>query len=171
MSGLLHRHIVVMGVCACGKSTVGEALAAHAKLPFADGDAFHPDVNIAKMEAGTPLTDADRWPWLTKIGEELGRSDGLVIACSALKRSYRDLICEKAERPVAFAHLIGTKELLSSRMGQRTGHFMPTSLLDSQLETLEVPGSDELSVSIDIDTNVGQIVDSAMQFLTTKETA
>ena len=78
MTGVLrHRHIVVMGVCACGKSTVGKALAARANIPFADGDSFHPDANIAKMEAGTPLTDADRWPWLTKIGEELGQSDGL----------------------------------------------------------------------------------------------
>ena len=171
MSGLRHRHIVVMGVSACGKSTVCEALANKIGLPFADGDTFHPDANIAKMEAGVPLTDVDRWPWLTRIGEELGRSGGVVVACAALKRAYRDLICEKAGCPVVFIHLTGTKELLVSRMSQRTAHFMPTSLLDSQLETLEVPGADELSVDIDIDASVDQIVEKAMEFLSAKETA
>ncbi len=159
------RHIVVMGVCACGKSTIGEALAGKLDTPFKDGDSLHPASNIEKMEQGVALEDEDRWPWLKRVGEELGKADAMIIACSSLKRSYRDFIAEQSGRAVTFLHLTGTRELLKERMGQRTGHFMPTSLLDSQLATLETPGSDERVVTVDIDADVETIVVRAMDGL------
>ena len=151
-------HIVVMGVTSCGKSTVGAAIAARLGAEFVDGDALHPQSNIDKMASGTPLDDGDRAPWLAEIGRRFSASKtGLVIACSALKRSYRDII-RNGDPTVRFVHLNGARDLLASRMAARPGHFMPLSLLDSQLETLEDLEADEAGVVVDIDTPVQEIV-------------
>src|SRR6478752_4721773 len=128
-----HR-IIVMGVSGCGKTTIGDLVARALGVPFLDGDSLHPVENVAKMAAGTPLTDEDRWPWLARVGSELAAagSGGLVLACSALRRSYRDAIRAQAPDTV-FLHLHGSKEVLGSRLEGRTGHFMPAGLLESQL--------------------------------------
>ena len=158
-------HIVVMGVTSCGKSTVGAAIADRLGAEFLDGDSLHPQANIDKMASGIPLDDDDRAPWLAEIGRRFSASDsGLVIACSALKRSYRDII-RSGDSSVVFVHLHGTRELLHKRMAARPGHFMPLSLLDSQLETLEELQPDEASVVVDIATPVKQIVDDAVAAL------
>lgn len=142
--------VVVMGVSGSGKSTVGALLAETLGVPFVDADDLHPAANVAKMAAGQPLVDEDRWPWLEAVGETLAAaSAGLVVACSALKRSYRDAIRDRAPAAV-FVHLHGTRELLAERLAGRVGHFMPGSLLDSQLATLEVPGERE-GIIVDID--------------------
>jgi gluconokinase len=142
--------IVVMGVSGSGKSTVGKGLAEALGCAFVDGDDLHPAANVAKMTAGIPLTDADREPWLRAVGRTLasGGDAGVVVACSALKRSYRDLIRSVAPGTV-FAELDGTRELLEERV-IRPGHFMPASLLDSQLATLEPLEPDEGGVRLDI---------------------
>jgi gluconokinase len=157
--------VVVMGVTSCGKTTVGEALAKGLGADFTEGDRLHPKENIAKMSAGVPLTDADRWPWLALIGAALRGRDGHVASCSALKRSYRAAIAEAAGRPVRFVHLHGSAEVLRARIAARQGHFMPPSLLDSQLATLEMPGLDEDAVSLDIDQETEVIVQAALEFL------
>jgi carbohydrate kinase (thermoresistant glucokinase family) len=139
-----------MGVSGSGKSTVGRAVADALGASFVDGDDLHPAANVAKMAAGIPLTDADREPWLRAVGRTLADGDdtGVVVACSALKRSYRDLI--RAEAPgTVFAELDGPRELLQERM-IRPGHFMPASLLDSQLATLEPLQADEAGLRLDI---------------------
>ncbi|CTQ51202.1 gluconokinase [Jannaschia donghaensis] len=145
-------YYVVMGVSGCGKSTVAEGMARKMRGTYIDGDDLHPQSNIDKMSAGEPLTDEDRWPWLDKVGETLGQgTPPRIIACSALKRAYRDRIIARAGVPVVFVHLHGSYEVLKDRMAKRDGHFMPTKLLDSQLETLEMPGADEPVVTLDID--------------------
>ncbi|MCD2177969.1 gluconokinase [Rhizobium sp. C1] len=147
MTGL---RIVVMGVSGCGKSSMGEALAHRLGLPFIEGDALHPPENVAKMAGGTPLTDEDRWPWLVRVGQALAAPQGGAIAsCSSLKRVYRDMLRREAGDDVIFVHLHGSRELLLSRMQHRPGHFMPASLLDSQLATLEAPGPDENAIPVD----------------------
>lgn len=144
------HHIVVMGVSGSGKTTIGNLLSEKLDLPYRDGDDLHPQANIDKMAAGTPLTDEDRWPWLELVGQWLtDHPDGGVIGCSSLKRSYRDLIREAAPE-VKFVHVHGTRAVLDKRMSRRPGHFMPTSLLDSQLETLEELGPDEPGKVFDI---------------------
>ena len=143
--------VVVMGVSGSGKTTVGERVAARLGVPFVDGDALHPPANVAKMASGTPLNDDDRAPWLRAIGETLAGTapEGVVVACSALKRTYRDLI--RAEAPGAvFAELDGTREVLAARMAARPGHFMPVALLDSQLATLEPLQADEAGMRLDV---------------------
>jgi gluconokinase len=137
--------IVIMGVAGSGKTTVGESLAAKLGLPFRDADEFHPAANVAKMSAGIPLIDDDRWPWLDAIGAALRTAGGrgIVVTCSALKRVYRDRVRRAAGRPVTFIFLDGPRALLAERIGHRKGHFMPPSLLDSQLATLERPSADE----------------------------
>ncbi len=147
MTGL---RIVVMGVSGCGKSSMGEALAHRLGLPFIEGDALHPPENVAKMASGTPLTDEDRWPWLARVGQALAAPKGGAIAsCSSLKRVYRDVLRREAGENVIFVYLHGSRDLLLSRMQHRPGHFMPASLLDSQLATLEVPGPDENAIPVD----------------------
>ena len=142
---------MIMGVSGSGKSSVGAALSRETGAPYVDGDDLHPRSNIDKMSAGIPLTDEDRWPWLAAVGERLGSHQGeIFIGCSALKRSYRNLIREKAAEPVLFIHLTGAKEVIAERMKHRPGHFMPTSLLDNQFATLEPPGEDEASIDADI---------------------
>ncbi len=140
--------VVVIGVSGSGKSTVGAALADALGLTFVDGDSLHPASNVAKMAAGVPLDDADRAPWLDAIGVLLARGP-VVVACSALKRAYRDRL-RAAVPDLALVFLDGGRELLAGRMAARPGHFMPTSLLDSQLATLERPTADESPVVIDI---------------------
>ncbi|MFK0040298.1 gluconokinase, GntK/IdnK-type [Paenarthrobacter sp. NPDC090517] len=157
----LRHHIVVMGVAGCGKSTIGAALAERLGAEFLDGDSLHPQANIAKMASGTPLNDDDRAPWLAEIGGRFPASNSsLVIACSALKRSYRDII-RSADPSVVFVHLHGSRELLNARMAARPGHFMPASLLDSQLATLEPLQDDEAGIIVDIAKSVEDIVDEA----------
>ena len=144
-----------MGVSGAGKSTVGIALAGLLGVEFVDADSLHPESNVAKMAAGTPLTDVDRWPWLDLVGRALaGASDtGLVVACSALRRSYRDAI--RATAPATeFVHLVVPRGVLGDRVANRPGHFMPVSLLDSQLETLEPLEADEAGVLVDSECGV-----------------
>lgn len=146
------QKIVIMGVSGCGKSSVGAALADKLGTTYVDGDDLHPAANIAKMSAGLPLNDDDRWPWLALVGESLSKTEGLaIIGCSALKRIYRDKIRSMVSEPVLFIHLAGSKEVIAARMGKRSGHFMPGSLLDSQFATLEPPQGDELALTVDID--------------------
>ncbi|WP_338056617.1 gluconokinase [Salinibacterium metalliresistens] len=151
--------IVVMGPSGSGKSTIGAALAAELGVPFMDADDLHPASNVAKMAAGQPLDDDDRWPWLRLVGEALAAASdtGLVMACSALRRRYRDAIVAEAPGTV-FVELHGTRALLAERMGAREGHFMPSSLLDSQLATLESLGDDERGVRVDVSGTVPEIV-------------
>jgi gluconokinase len=144
---------VVMGVSGCGKSTVGQALATANGVGFVEGDQFHPEANVAKMSAGVALNDDDRADWLltlqAQIREAHERGEGLVISCSALKRRYRDLLRE-GDPALRFAHLNGPKELIASRMQARVGHYMPTSLLDSQFRDLEPLQADEAGITLDI---------------------
>jgi gluconokinase len=156
---------VVMGVASCGKTTLGEALATRLKVPFVEGDKLHSAENVAKMSKGIPLTDQDRWPWLGRVGETLAGSTGAIASCSALKRIYRDRIAESAGRPVAFLLLHGDKALLQKRIANRKGHFMPASLLESQLATLEIPGADENALIIDVALPVDAQVVKAVHFL------
>jgi gluconokinase len=141
--------LVVMGVSGSGKSTVGSALAAELRVPFVDADDLHPLANVEKMASGIPLTDDDRWPWLRLVGERLAGAGatGMVVACSALKRSYRDAI--RAEAPgVRFVFLDASRALLEARVANRPTHFMPASLLDSQLAALEPLASDEPGITV-----------------------
>jgi gluconokinase len=156
---------VVMGVASCGKTTVGAAVADRLGVRFIEGDRLHSAANIAKMSAGTPLTDEDRWPWLASIGAALRGEDGAIAACSALKKSYRKAIAAAAGRPVSFVFLSGGRALLQQRINARKNHFMPPTLLDSQLATLEIPGPDEDAVTIDIAQEPEAIVEAAVAFL------
>jgi gluconokinase len=151
--------IVLMGVSGSGKTSVGELLSQRIGLPYRDGDDLHPPSNIDKMTRGDPLTDADRWPWLERVGDVLGAEAPIIVGCSALKRRYRDLIVERAGGPVTFVHLSGAREVIAARMSDRRKHFMPSSLLDSQFADLEPPASDELSVTVDIDQPLEAVVD------------
>ncbi|MFF1254173.1 gluconokinase, GntK/IdnK-type [Pseudarthrobacter sp. NPDC058329] len=156
-----------MGVSGCGKTTIGDLVARELGVPFLDGDSLHPVENVAKMAAGAPLTDEDRWPWLATVGAELAKAGdgGLVLACSALRRSYRDAIRAQAPDTV-FLHLHGSKEVLSQRLEGRSGHFMPPALLVSQLATLEPLQADEAGVVVDIAAPVQQVVREALAGIT-----
>jgi gluconokinase len=150
-----------MGVSGSGKSTIATALAARLGWTFEDGDKFHPASNVAKMRSGHPLTDEDRWPWLEAIADEIGRvceaGGHVVIACSALKRAYRDiLVRDRAD--VRFVFLDGSQALIADRLARRKGHFMPAGLLDSQFKTLEPPQADERPIAVSIDPPVETIV-------------
>ncbi|HEY0249671.1 MAG TPA: gluconokinase [Gryllotalpicola sp.] len=149
--------IVLMGVSGSGKSTVGDRLSEVSGRVFIDGDDLHPKANKEKMAAGIPLTDADREPWLRRIGERLAVGDGVVIACSALKRAYRDLLREYAP-DAYFGLLSGSREVLEQRLAGRHHEYMPATLLDSQLATLEPLGPDEQGASFDIAEPVDEIV-------------
>jgi carbohydrate kinase (thermoresistant glucokinase family) len=153
---------VVMGVSGAGKTTIGQRLAKRLDWKFAEGDSFHPPRNIAKMESGQPLTDADREPWLTTIARVIdawrGRGQQGVITCSALKKTYRRKIVGD-HRDVRLVYLDGSRELLAERIAGRQGHFMPASLLDSQLATLEPPGPDEDPICVSIDKPIEDIVE------------
>jgi gluconokinase len=152
--------VVVMGVSGSGKSTVGSALAQRLRVPYVDADTLHPAANVAKMVAGKPLDDGDRFPWLEKVGDWLAaQHDGGVVSCSALKRTYRDQL--RAHCPtVEFLHLDGSPELMGRRVTTRSGHFMPSGLLASQFDALEPLGPDESGVTVDAGQGVAAIVDA-----------
>lgn len=151
-----------MGVAGCGKSSVGIALAPVLGAHYIDGDDLHPAENIAKMSKGDPLTDADRGPWLDKVGEALRGKGRRIIGCSALKRRYRDRITAAAQEPVTFVHLAGSRAVIEARMLARRGHFMPPALLDSQFAALEPPGADENAIVVDIDQPFDQVIDAIL---------
>lgn len=154
------KRFVVMGVSGCGKSSIGASFAAQISADFVDGDDLHPAKNIAKMAAGIPLDDADRGPWLMAVGQTFADHVlPLVIGCSALKYSYRDIIRSAAGGgPIAFLHLYGARDVIASRIARRKDHFMPTTLLDSQLLALEQLGPDENAVRVNIDQSPDAIV-------------
>jgi gluconokinase len=159
--------VIVMGVSGSGKSTVGALLAARLGLPFIDGDALHPQTNREKMAAGIPLDDADRAPWLDAVAAALAGSP-VVVACSALKRSYRERLRAGAAH-VRCIYLAGSPELLAQRLSRRSHEFMPPGLLASQLAILEPPGSDESALTIDIRLSPEAIVDLAARWLNTSQ--
>lgn len=149
---------VVMGVAGAGKTTVGRALAERLGVPYGDADEFHPRANVAKMSAGVPLDDDDRRPWLTAIGSWLAeQSHGGVVSCSALRRAYRDTLRSHAPR-ICFVHLAGPPEIVAERVASRADHFMPASLVTSQVTLLEPLADDEEGVTLPLDWPVDQIV-------------
>jgi gluconokinase len=151
-----------MGVSGAGKSLIGSALAAELGWSFVDADDLHPAVNVSKMASGIPLTDDDRWPWLDIVAQTLSASErGIVVACSALRRAYRDRI--RAAAPDAFfIELDGSPELLAARIGARTAHFMPASLLASQLGTLESLAADEAGAVVSVDGTPAEVLAAAV---------
>jgi gluconokinase len=153
--------LVVMGVSGSGKTTVASKLAERLRWTFEDGDRFHPKSNVEKMSAGQPLTDEDRWPWLNAIADEIERvcraGEHAVIACSALKRTYRNVLL-RGRDDVRIVFLNGTQQLIAQRLSLRKDHFMPPGLLDSQFRTLEPPGLDENAIDVSIDATVEAIV-------------
>jgi gluconokinase len=157
-----------MGVSGSGKSTIGEKLAQRLGWSYEDGDRFHPASNVAKMSAGQPLTDEDRRPWLQAIADEIDRvceaGEHAVIACSALKRAYRDLLVH-GRKDVRIIYLKGTRDLIASRLALRKGHFMPPGLLASQFGTLEPPDASENPVTVSIDAPIETIVDDIVRQL------
>ena len=158
--------LVVMGVTGAGKSTVGGLIAERLGLGFRDADEFHPPANIAKMSAGQPLEDADRWPWLDAIGAHLAahRGKGCVVTCSALKRAYRDRL--RAAAPgLRFIHLHGDLALVAARQAARQGHFMPASLVASQFATLEAPRDEPDVVALDVADAPAALADAAIRAL------
>jgi len=164
----MSTHLVVMGVTGTGKSTVARALRERLGWPFAEGDDLHPPANVAKMTAGIPLEDADRWPWLDAIAAwtiaEAALGHSTILTCSALHRSYRDRLRLAAEGTF-FVHLVASPDVLAGRLAARTGHFMPPSLLASQLEALEPLRADEPGTAVDAAAGVGQIVERVLEEL------
>lgn len=162
------RHVVVMGVSGSGKSTIARPLASHLGWTFGEGDDFHPQANVSKMEAGEPLTDEDRWPWLLALsswmGDHAGRGEDTVITCSALRRAYRDVL-RQGGGTVGFIHLVGPPEVLAERMTDREDHFMPASLLDSQLATLEPLEPDEVGVTLDVRLSTEELIAAAVEWV------
>jgi carbohydrate kinase (thermoresistant glucokinase family) len=160
--------LVVMGVSGSGKTTVAEGLSERLAWPFLEGDSLHPEANVAKMSAGQPLTDDDRWPWLELVAdwvaERTAAGEDGIVTCSALKRSYRDVIRRDSDE-VVFVHLTGERETLEERMRARKGHFMPPEMLDSQLETLEEPGPDERSLRVPIEQSPEELIEAVVSGL------
>ncbi|MFJ6198934.1 gluconokinase [Micromonospora sp. NPDC092111] len=159
------RHVVVMGVSGAGKTTVARGISELTGLRFAEADEFHPEANVARMRAGVPLDDAARWPWLRDLAGWMAarHAEGVstVLACSALKRSYRDVL-RQGPPELEFVHLTGAAELIRDRMGGRAGHYMPASLLDSQRATLEQLGPDEPGVVVEITLPPDELVSAAV---------
>ena len=152
--------IVVMGVAASGKTTLARALSTVLRAEYLEADDLHPAANVEKMASGIPLTDEDRWPWLAAIRDALARSDRVVVTCSALKRSYRDLLREAGS--VRFVYLHIERELAEARIAGRSGHFMTARMIESQFATLEVPTPDETDVvRLDADHTIAQLVAGA----------
>jgi gluconokinase len=160
--------LVVMGVSGSGKSTIGGLLAERLGWTFEEGDSLHPAANVEKMAAGIPLTDEDRWPWLAKIADwidnRLDTGENGIVTCSALKRSYRNVLNRRGSG-VEFVYLAVELAELTERVEHREGHFMPASLLDSQLETLEVPTASEPAIQVDADPDARLVVDRILRDL------
>jgi gluconokinase len=160
--------LVVMGVSGSGKSTIAEYLATRLGWRYVDGDLFHPPANVAKMSAGHPLTDEDRWPWLRAIAAEIDRlaaaGTRAVVACSALKRAYRNILVHGRD-DIRIVFLDGTQDLIAKRLAARKGHFMPPGLLDSQFRTLEPPQPSERPITVSIDASVDGIADDIVRQL------
>lgn len=162
------KTIFVMGVSGCGKSTIGSALAAKLNRPFKDGDSFHPTESIERMRCGIPLTDSDRLPWLQTINAFARKNPGHVIACSALKKLYRSVLSEHLSSGALFILLNLERDVLQKRIGSRLGHFIPSTLLDSQLATLEMPRNDEPNVIIiDADHDEESVINSIISQIQT----
>jgi gluconokinase len=161
------RAYVIMGVSGCGKTLIGEAVARHLGLAFVEGDVLHPQSNIAKMSEGVPLTDDDRFPWLDIIGGEIAAAveagRGIVVSCSALKKIYRDRLRAFALGRMTFVFLHGSEAVLASRLGVRKGHFMPASLLMSQLATLEDPTGEDGVLGVDISRTQAEVIETAIE--------
>lgn len=160
--------VVMMGVSGVGKTTIGTLLAERLGWGYAEGDSYHPPANVEKMRAGTPLDDADRGPWLAAIAADIDRwrvaGQGMVVACSALKRRYRDvLIGDRAD--VRLVRLAGEEALIRARMEKRTDHYMPPSLLLSQLATLEPPAPDEAAITVEVTQEPERCVDRILSAL------
>ncbi|KQX43109.1 hypothetical protein ASD04_00210 [Devosia sp. Root436] len=160
-----------MGVSSAGKSTVGQAIARRLHVPFLDGDGYHPEANVEKMRAGIALDDADRWPWLerlaTALHEAADRKGASVGACSSLKRAYRTFLTEKAGEPITFVYLDGSREVIGERMARRSHEYMPTSLLDSQFATLEIPDpATENVIVVPVTDSIDKIVQAVTKSLT-----
>ncbi|MCE0534781.1 gluconokinase [Kineosporia rhizophila] len=158
--------LVVLGPSGNGKSTLGTALSGMLRVDFQDGDDLHPEANVAKMASGVPLTDEDRGPWLAAVHDELVKhaEEGLVVACSALKRSYRDLLAEGLPQ-LRFVLPDVPREVLVERVGHRPGHFMPATLVDSQLATLEPLGEDENGITVDGVRPVGELTETVAAWI------
>jgi len=163
--------VVVMGVSGSGKSTIADGLARRLGWELLAGDSFHPPANVQKMHAGTPLTDADRWPWLQAIAAAMDalqlRGHSAVVACSALKRAYRAILLDgRADALLLYAR--GSKSLIAGRLAGRHNHFMPPALLDSQFATLEEPTPDEHPLVVDIDNPSEAVIEAALRALRTR---
>ena len=162
------RALILMGVSGSGKTTIGEQLAARIGWRYEDADSFHPASNVAKMSAGQPLTDEDRWPWLRAIADEIDRAvaagERVVIGCSALRRVYRDVLVH-GRSDIRIVYLDGTQDLIAGRLDARKGHFMPPGLLTSQFRTLEPPTPDEHAVTVSIEATAETIVDDILRRL------
>jgi len=156
-----------MGVCGCGKSCVGALLAAHFGCEFVEGDDFHPAANVTKMRAGIALDDEDRWPWLEALSIKLRGAPPVIMSCSALRKSYRDFLRDKAAQPLIFLCLTGSRAVLAQRLQSRQGHYMPASLLDSQLAAFQPPYLEENVAMLSIEEPLQDIVDGAIQFIET----
>jgi gluconokinase len=160
--------IIVMGVSGSGKSTLGALLAGRLGCPFIEGDAFHAPASVEKMRGGTPLTDADRWPWLDRLGtalrDALAEGGTAVAACSALRRAYRQRLCLAAGTPIRFILLDNEPQVILRRMRGRA-HFMPPALLDSQFATLERPSADECATTLVTDAPAGILCEMALEWL------
>jgi carbohydrate kinase (thermoresistant glucokinase family) len=165
--------VVVMGVSGSGKTTVAELLAKTLGCRFLEGDSLHPPANVEKMRNGTPLNDADRLPWLKRIAQEIDgwrdRGESGVVTCSALKRTYRDILIGNRSG-VTLAYLKGSRELIQRRMAARHAHFMPVALLDSQFATLEEPTPDEHAIVVDVGGRPEEIVAGIVQGLQDRKT-
>ena len=160
--------LVLMGVSGCGKSTVGEGLAAHLGWRFVEGDSLHPSENVAKMAAGQPLNDDDRAGWLATLADLLAHAartgQGLVVSCSALKRAYRDRLRE-GDAQVLFVHLDGSRDLIAARIAARTHMYMPASLLESQFAALQAPEPDEQALSLSVQQPPAELIQRIEQHL------
>jgi gluconokinase len=151
-----------MGVSGCGKTSVGKMLASGLGYSFIEGDSRHSTANVDMMRKGVALTDEDRWPWLRALGADIAANPATVVSCSALKSSYRDILRSEAGNPITFVFLQGDRATLAARMSTRKGHYMPLSLLDSQLQTLELPTNERDVVTVEINQSVERIVSIAI---------
>ncbi|MEM6620860.1 MAG: gluconokinase [Pseudomonadota bacterium] len=169
MADTIPARLIVMGVTGCGKTTVGALLAGRLGAVFLDGDDYHPEANVEKMSEGIPLTDDDRWPWLDRLGEVIEEAVAdrgrVVLACSALRRVYRDRLTQACRAAPLFIHLSGGRELIHGRMAARREHYMPVALLDSQIATLEPIEADENALEVEVDAPADDVVARVLNHL------